>query len=167
VVRTGAAIQIEMSFSAVEAREALATGVEVTDDILSVELADGRTIAVPLAWYPRLAHGTTEERASWRLIGGGRGIHWPGLDEDISVANLLAGQPSAESQSSLKKWLAARPKPRRGAKRSKAEPRAPADRRRTTSSSRPATRVRFVQFQPRARVSRQLSRPCAPRHGVV
>jgi hypothetical protein len=82
----------------------------VSDDTLSVELADGRTIAVPVAWYPRLAHGTADERASWRLIGGGQGIHWPALDEDISVANLLAGQPSAESQRSFKKWLAGRAK---------------------------------------------------------
>jgi hypothetical protein len=84
---------------------AVAMGVEVSEDTLAVELADGRTIAAPLAWYPRLAHATAEERASWRLIAGGRGIHWPALDEDISVANLLAGQPSAESQSSFKKWL--------------------------------------------------------------
>jgi hypothetical protein len=106
-----------MSSSAVETREALATAVTVSDDTLSVELADGRTIAVPLAWYPRLAHATPEERKSWRLLGGGRGIHWPAVDEDISVANLLAGQPSAESQSSFKKWLAGRPKPGRGRKR--------------------------------------------------
>jgi hypothetical protein len=106
-----------MSSSAVEAREALATRVAVSDDTLSVELADGRTIAAPLAWYPRLAHATAEERNSWRLLGGGRGIHWPAVDEDISVANLLAGQPSAESQSSFKKWLAGRPKPGRGRKR--------------------------------------------------
>jgi hypothetical protein len=102
-----------MSSSTVETREALARHVEITEDTLSVELADGRTIAAPLAWYPRLAHGSAQERESWRLLGGGRGIHWPELDEDISVANLLAGQPSAESQSSFKKWLADRAKPRR------------------------------------------------------
>jgi hypothetical protein len=106
-----------MSSSAVETREALATSVIVTEDALSVELADGRTIAAPLAWYPRLTHATSEERGSWRLIGGGHGIHWPALDEDISVANLLAGQPSAESQTSFKKWLASRVKPSRGRKR--------------------------------------------------
>lgn len=78
-----------------EGREALATRVEVSEDTLSVELADGRTIAVPLAWSPRLTHATAEERVSWRLIGGGRGIHWPAIDEDISVVNLLVGQPSA------------------------------------------------------------------------
>jgi hypothetical protein len=106
-----------MSSSAAEAREALATGVEVSENTISVELADGRTIAAPLAWYPRLEHATAEERGSWRLIGGGRGIHWPAIDEDISVANLLAGHPSAESQSSFKKWLAGRTKPSRSRKR--------------------------------------------------
>jgi hypothetical protein len=100
-----------MSSSAVEAREALAIQVEVSDDTLSVELSDGRTIAAPLAWYPRLAHGTIDERRSWRLIGRGRGIHWPAIDEDISVANLLAGRPSGESQTSFKKWLAGRHPP--------------------------------------------------------
>ncbi len=107
-----------MNSSAVEVREAQATRVEVSDDTLSVELADGRTIAAPLAWYPRLAHATAEERSSWRLIGGGRGIHWPEVDEDISVANLLTGQPSAESQQSFKKWLGGRAKPNRRRKRS-------------------------------------------------
>ena len=112
-----------MSSSAVDGRAALATSVAVNDDTLSVELADGRTIAAPLAWYPRLAHATAEERSAWRLIAGGRGIHWPAVDEDISVANLLAGQPSAESQSSFKKWLAGRAKPSRSRrKRSGAEP---------------------------------------------
>ncbi len=107
-----------MNSSVVETREALATVVEANIDTLTVELADGRTIAVPLAWFPRLAHAPAEERNSWRLIGGGRGIHWPAIDEDISVANLLAGQPSMESQSSFKKWLATRAKPTRGRKRS-------------------------------------------------
>lgn len=105
-----------MSTSAAENREALAIRVTLTEDTLSVDLADGRTIAVPLDWYPRLAHATAEERATWRLLGGGRGIHWPAVDEDISVANLLNGEPSAESQTSLKKWLAARPKPGRSRK---------------------------------------------------
>ena len=106
-----------MSSSAVKGRTALAKHVEVSEDTLSVELADGRTIAAPLAWYPRLVQATAEERKVWRLIAGGLGIHWPALDEDISVANLLAGQPSAESQSSFKKWLAGRAKPGRGRKR--------------------------------------------------
>ena len=100
-----------MRSSVVKVRDVLATQVEVSTDTLLVELADGRTIVVPLAWYPRLMHASAEERASWRLLGGGRGIYWPALDEDISVANLLAGQSSAESQSSFKKWLAGRAQP--------------------------------------------------------
>jgi hypothetical protein len=106
-----------MNSSTVGSPTTLATRVAVTEDTLSVELADGRAIAVPLAWYPRLAHATPEERGAWRLIAGGRGIHWPAVDEDISVANLLSGQPSAESQTSFKKWLAGRAKPGRGRKR--------------------------------------------------
>ncbi|MEI7685866.1 MAG: DUF2442 domain-containing protein [Planctomycetota bacterium] len=97
-----------MSSSTVETREALAVHVEVSEDTLTVELGDGRTIAAPLAWYPRLAHANAAERAVWRLLGGGRGIHWPNVDEDIRVANLLAGQSSGESQSSFQKWLDAR-----------------------------------------------------------
>jgi Protein of unknown function (DUF2442) len=106
-----------MSSSTVESSPALATRVEVTEDTLSVELADGRTIAAPLTWYPRLTHATAEERKNWRLLGDGRGIHWPAIDEDISVANLLAGKASAESQTSFKKWLADRGKSSRGRKR--------------------------------------------------
>lgn len=94
-----------------------ANDVEVTDDTLTVELSDGRTIAIPLAWFPRLVHASEDERRQWRLIAGGRGIHWPALDEDISVAGLLAGQPSSESQTSLKKWLDARRKPQRPLKK--------------------------------------------------
>lgn len=97
-----------MSSSTAESRVAQAAQVEISEDTLSVELTDGRTIAAPLAWYPRLANATAEERSDWRLIANGRGIHWPAIDEDISVANLLAGQPSGESQTSFKKWLAAR-----------------------------------------------------------
>ena len=77
----------------------------ITDDSLTVHLNDGRSISVPLAWYPRLLHGTPEERNNWRLIGNSEGIHWPDLDEDISVENLLLGKPSGESQDSFKKWL--------------------------------------------------------------
>jgi hypothetical protein len=94
-----------MSSSAVDIRTAVATQVKVSKDTLSVELADGRTIAVPLAWYPRLSHATPKERNSWRFIARGRGIHWPALDEDISVSNLLVGQPSGESQQSFQQWL--------------------------------------------------------------
>jgi hypothetical protein len=101
-----------MTSSALETREVRAIHVEVSEDTLSVELADGRAVAAPLAWYPRLAQATADERASWRLIGAGHGIHWPAVDEDISVDNLLAGQPSAESQASFKKWLASRAEPK-------------------------------------------------------
>ena len=96
------------STSTVAAQSATATQVSVTTDTLTVELSDGRSISALLAWYPRLFHGTGEERSRWRLIGQGRGVHWPDLDEDISVENLLAGRPSAENQQSLKKWLAQR-----------------------------------------------------------
>ena len=80
----------------------------VDDDTLRVDLSDGRTIAVPLAWYPRLAHGSAAERDNWRLIADGEGLHWPDFDEDISVAGLLAGRRSAESSASLQRWLKAR-----------------------------------------------------------
>jgi hypothetical protein len=85
--------------------QAQAVAVKVDDEALGVDLLDGRTIIVPLGWYPRLRHGTTKERKNWRLIGGGEGIHWPDLDEDISVQNLLMGKPSGESQGSFKRWL--------------------------------------------------------------
>ena len=99
------------SASPSEVGEARAQGVRVTEDALIVDLVDGRIISVPLAWYPRLAHGTGAERSRWRFIGEGEGIHWADLDEDISVENLLAGQPSAESQTSLKRWLDQRANP--------------------------------------------------------
>ena len=89
--------------------EAKAQNISVTADTLAVDLSDGRSISVPLAWFPRLLHGTPEERNNWRFIGGGVGVHWPDLDEDISVENLLAGKPSGESQSSFKRWLEKRP----------------------------------------------------------
>lgn len=79
--------------------------VVVTDDSLAVELNDGRSISVPLAWYPRLLHGTHEERNSWRLVGNGEGIHWPYLDEDISIEKLLMGKRAGESQESFNRWL--------------------------------------------------------------
>jgi hypothetical protein len=82
-----------------------AVHVKTTQDTLVVDLSDGRTLLVPMAWFPRLAQGTPEERAQWRLIADGEGIHWPALDEDISVEGLLAGRPSSESQRSLERWL--------------------------------------------------------------
>jgi hypothetical protein len=77
----------------------------ITDDTLTVDLSDGRTISVPLAWYPRLQQGSTEERNDYRLIAAGNGIHWNQLDEDISIKNLILGQPSGESPKSLNRWL--------------------------------------------------------------
>ena len=94
-----------MSISANEMKIPNAERVTVTEDTLSVDLSDGRTISIPLAWFPRLLQSTPKERNNWRLIGRGRGIHWEDIDEDISVEGLLAGRPSGESQSSFKKWL--------------------------------------------------------------
>ena len=100
-----------MNISGTELRAALARSVSVTDDALIADLADGRTITVPLAWFPRLAHGTPAERNNWRLVAGGEGIHWPDLDEDISVESLLAGRRSGETQESLRRWLQGRKLP--------------------------------------------------------
>jgi hypothetical protein len=96
------------SASPSEVGEARAQSVRVTDDSLIVDLVDGRTISVPLAWYPRLAHGSDAERSRWRFIGDGEGIHWPNLDEDIGVEGLLAGRRSGETQASLRRWLESR-----------------------------------------------------------
>ncbi|MES9903406.1 MAG: DUF2442 domain-containing protein [Sedimenticola sp.] len=85
-----------------------AINVSVNNDTLIIDLGDGRTIAAPIAWYPRLLHATPAERENWRLMGKGHGIHWEEIDEDISVESVLAGQPSGESQTSLKKWLDSR-----------------------------------------------------------
>ena len=90
--------------------EGKAQNIVITDDTLAVDLNDGRTISVPLAWYPRLLHGSPEERSNWRFIGDREGIHWPDLDEDISVENLLLGKPSGESQRSFKHWMEKRAK---------------------------------------------------------
>ncbi len=97
-----------MSTFAIEIAVPNADDVTVTEDTLSVDLSDGRTISVPLTWFPRLVHSTPEERNNWRLIGKGHGIHWEDIDEDISVEGLLAGKPSGESQTSFKKWLKGR-----------------------------------------------------------
>lgn len=88
-----------------------AESVTVTNT-LTVDLSDGRSLSVPLARFPRLAHATATERKSWRLIGRGRGIHWEKLDEDISIDRLLAGKASGESQTSIKKWLTTRQRTR-------------------------------------------------------
>jgi len=98
----------------VERAEALAVDVRCTDDDLSVVFSDGRTVAVPLAWFPRLVGASAKQRAGWELIGGGVGIHWESVDEDISVASLLqpenfmrlpdkALQPTSRAQRPAKK----------------------------------------------------------------
>ena len=93
-----------MNISTVEVRVSDAASVAITENTLTADLSDGRTISVPLTWYPRLVHATMEERCNWRLVGGGAGIHWPDLDEDPSVEGLLAGRPSGESQRSFTRW---------------------------------------------------------------
>jgi hypothetical protein len=100
-----------MSTSSPTLDTAIAKSVQVTSRDLIVELHDGRTISVPVEWYPRLAHGSPQERQQWELIGPGIGIHWPVLDEDISIEGLLRGLSSGESAASLKRWLAARRRP--------------------------------------------------------
>ncbi len=94
-----------MATSMVEMDVPFARDITVTEDTLRVDLSDGRTICVPLAWFPRLVHASPTERENWRLIGKGEGIHWQDVDEDVSVEGLLAGRPSGESQASLAKWL--------------------------------------------------------------
>jgi hypothetical protein len=84
------------------------TNIVVSDDTLTVDLEDGRTISVPISWYPRLAHGTAEERANFQISGAGYGIYWPDLDEDIGVEGLLLGKKSTESPASFERWLQAR-----------------------------------------------------------
>ncbi|RTZ71963.1 MAG: DUF2442 domain-containing protein [Gammaproteobacteria bacterium] len=97
-----------MTISAIELEIPCALDVQLSEDTLTVELSDGRRISVPIEWYPRLVYATPRERDHWRLIGRGEGIHWPDLDEDISIEGLLAGRPSGESQASFKKWLSSR-----------------------------------------------------------
>ena len=97
-----------MNTLAVEIRIPEALNVSLTDDTLSIDLSDGRSISVPIAWFPRLYHSTEQERNNWRLIGKGHGIHWEDIDEDISIEGLLAGKPSGESQESFMNWLAKR-----------------------------------------------------------
>lgn len=89
-------------------RDVFAESVRFSEDAMTVLLDDGRTLSVPLAWYPRLLHGTPQERVRYELIGDGEGIHWPDLDEDIGVEGLLAGKRSAETDASLSRWLVKR-----------------------------------------------------------
>ena len=107
-----------MSSLDVEIQEARAQAVKLTDEALIVDLVDGRTVIVPLVWFPRLWHGSSVERSRLEIFGDGGYIHWRDLDEDLTVASLLAGRRSGESPDSLKKWLAARTaKARRTTKR--------------------------------------------------
>ena len=99
-----------MNSLAVEIQEARAQNIIIDDEMLSVDLVDGRTIIAPVMWYPRLWHGTTEERSNFEIIGDGTIVHWPDLDEDLSISGILAGRKSGESQASLKKWLSQRKK---------------------------------------------------------
>ena len=96
-----------MKNSKVDTWTVFARDVQVTDKLVTFKLSDGRVISAPLKWYPRLVNGTPAERNHWEL-GSGVGVHWPDLDEDISVENLLEGKPSAESQKSFQRWLSER-----------------------------------------------------------
>ena len=97
-----------MRISTAEAQVPTIENVKVTGNTIRADLSDGRTIVVPIAWFPRLVHGTPKERSNWRLVGKGFGIHWEDLDEDISVENLLLGKASGESQSSFRRWMESR-----------------------------------------------------------
>ena len=102
-----------MSSSFIDSSLVKAQSIGFARGSLIVELTDGRSLSVPLTWFPRLARGTAAERANWRLIGRGVGIHWPALDEDISVVDLLFGRPSGESKVSFQGWLESRATKRR------------------------------------------------------
>jgi hypothetical protein len=94
-----------MNFAVVSLTLSRIENVIVTDETLTADLEDGRTISVPIGWYPRLAHGTAAERANFQISGAGYGIHWPDLDEDIGVEGLLFGKKSTESPASFARWL--------------------------------------------------------------
>jgi hypothetical protein len=94
-----------MNSLVIEVEEARAQRVSISEDSLTVDLHDGRTVIVPLSWYPRLWHGTPEERSHFEIIGEGTLIHWPLLDEDLSVSGIILGRHSAESPQSLGRWL--------------------------------------------------------------
>lgn len=88
--------------------EPLAAQIKITDERLIVDLVDGRSLVVPLSWYPRLLHSSQEERQNWQLLGDGYAIEWVNLDEHIGVEGLLAGRQSGESLQSFERWLATR-----------------------------------------------------------
>jgi hypothetical protein len=102
-----------MNTLTVDLQSVKAQRVTITEDTLAIDLSDGRTISVPLAWYPRLVHATSQEQNHWRLIGKGEGVHWPDLEEDISVEGLILGKPSGESQTSFQRWLETRAAPKK------------------------------------------------------
>ena len=97
-----------MSSSRIDQQAPLARRIDVTDAMLVVELIDGRSLSVPISWFPRLDAATPSERSRWVLVGKGEGIHWPEIDEDVSVESLIAGRPSGESAKSLERWKATR-----------------------------------------------------------
>lgn len=88
--------------------EPAAAHLTTTDERLIVDLSDGRSIVVPLEWYPRLREGSAEERSNWRLLGDGYAIEWPDLDEHLGIEGILAGRRSGESRKSLERWLTSR-----------------------------------------------------------
>jgi hypothetical protein len=98
--------------------EVLATFEVVSEQSLTVSLSDGLQLLLPVEWYPRLKFGTPAERNNWRLVGDGVGIHWPDLDEDLSVEGFSAGRKSAETSRSIKEWLAERGRPKKRQRRS-------------------------------------------------
>src|SRR5208282_2372454 len=118
-------------------REARAQRVAVTEDSLVVGLTDGRSVTAPLVWYPRLLNGTSGERNNWRLVADGEGIHWPDLDEYLSVESIVMGRASGESQASLKRWLESR----QAAPRSQVKIQSPVDTRRATHGPTDLTRL--------------------------
>ena len=97
-----------MSSFMIDVQNVSIISLDFEESTLTVDLSDGRTIQVPLEWYPRLLHASENERNNWRLIGNGEGIHWETLDEDISLLDIIFGRPSGESKSSLQKWLDSR-----------------------------------------------------------
>ena len=97
-----------MSTLTIEIEVPYAQDVIVTSELLNIDLSDGRSISVPLTWFPRLVYANQKERKNWRIIGRGEGAHWEDIDEDISVEGLLAGKASGESNVSLKKWITKR-----------------------------------------------------------
>jgi hypothetical protein len=128
-----------VSSSVTEIREARAQSAQLSDEALTVDLVEGRTIIVPLAWFPRHWHGTPQERNHFEFFADGAYIHWPDLDEDLTVVGLLAGRRSGETSQSLQRWLASRkPKPRRTAARRRPSNRAlPATAKQQAAPERP------------------------------